>query len=168
MRRSASSPRAWCIIEEGVAPAGRITLKTGVAVYPLHQSILRVAMATRSIRSALWRTSDARLRTRRRSRISTFDINNLSTAETGRPAGFATDAGTRQMPRVRIPTATENGLESALKVARLPIVWLSVDKPEGVPEVPGGYHELTVSLRRGPRAHTECGRADEVRWPPCC
>ena len=53
--------RAWVIIEYGTTPAGSITLRTGVSVYPLHKSVLRVydgtPTATQTAPSVARRTS---------------------------------------------------------------------------------------------------------------
>ncbi len=133
---------SWCITEEGISPAGRITLATGKQVYDLHKSVLRVLMATPIDQAwPLNRTSDAVLRRPRPFDDSPFNIDTATSAtESGRPAMFSTDAGTRQMRIWRVPTATENGLVVNLKIARLPIVWLTQDNTDGVPEVPEDYH----------------------------
>jgi hypothetical protein len=142
--------RAWCIIEEGVAPAGVITLVTDVKVYALNVSVLRVLMATPTDQEwPLYRTSDAVLRTPRPYTDMPFDINNLSIPQPGRPLSYSTDAGTRELRIFRTPSATENGLQINLKVARLPITFLTVDTPDGVPEVPEDYHEVICRYAAG-------------------
>ena len=142
--------RAWCIIEEGVAPAGVITLATSVAVYDLHKSVLRVLMVTPSDQAwPLGRTSDLKLRSPRPFSDTPFDINNLETTETGRPIAFSTDAGTRKMRVFRTPSSTQNGLLLNLKVARLPVNWLTMDDVDAEPEVPEEYHELLCRYAAG-------------------
>lgn len=142
--------RAWCIIEEGVAPAGLITLATGIAVYDLHKSVLRVLMATPADQIyPLWRTSDAVLRMPRPYSDMPFDVNTTATIETGRPLAFSTDAGTRQVRIYRTPTAAENGLVVNLKVARLPVTWLTEAEGEAEPEVPEDYHETLCKYAAG-------------------
>ena len=142
--------RAWVIIEEGVPPAGTITLATGKAVYDLHKSILRVYCATPADQDwPLYRTSDMRLRLPRPFEDIPFDLNNASVTATGRPLAIATDAGTRQMRVFRTPTSTENGLILNLKVARLPISPLSLEDVDAEPEVPEDYHELLCRYAAG-------------------
>jgi hypothetical protein len=141
--------RAWCIIDEGHAVAGRIALVTGKAVYDLHKSVLRVYFATPTDQTwPLWRTSDAVLRG---ACISPADapFNIDSPTETGRPVAMATDVGIRQMRVFRTPTVTENGLVLNLKVARLPVVWLTVDDLDAEPEAPEDYHELMCRYAAG-------------------
>jgi len=142
--------RAWCIIEEGVVPAGVISLVTGVAVYALHKSVLRVYWAMPSDQTwPLARTSETRLLGQRNVDDGNFNIDTSVVAETGRPVAFATDAGTRQMRVFRTPSATENGLAISLKIARLPITWFTVDNMDGAPEVPEDYHELLCRYAAG-------------------
>lgn len=142
--------RAWCITEEGVPPAGTLSLKTGVAVYPLHKSVLRVHLATPSDQEwPLYRTSDFVLRIPWPASNVPFDINSITTSSPGRPVAFDTDAGTRMIRFFRTPSATENGLLINLKVARLPIKWLDAANLEGCPEVPEDYHELLCRYAAG-------------------
>lgn len=142
--------RAWCIIEEGVAPAGHLVLVTGKAVYDLHPSVLRVYLATPSDQEwPLYRTSDSSLRLPRPFEDIPFDLNDTSAASTGRPLAIATDAGTRKVRVYRTPSATENGLVVNLKVARLPICWLTLDNMDAEPEVPEDYHEALCRYAAG-------------------
>lgn len=142
--------RAWCIIEEGVPPAGVLVLATNKAVYDLHKSVLRVYLATPSDQTwPLARTSDAVLRGARVSTDGNFNIDTSSTTETGRPLAIATDAGTRQVRVFRTPSSTENGLAVNLKIARLPIVQLTVDDMDAEPEVGEDYHELLCRYAAG-------------------
>ena len=132
--------RAWSIIDESHTTAGVIVLKTGVAVYPLHRSVLRVLMATPSDQDwPLGRSSDAILRLAQPKFDAPYDLNGAS-VETGRPLAFATDAATRTMRIFRTPTSTENGLKVNLKVARLPVEWLDIGNTDGEPEIPDEYH----------------------------
>lgn len=144
--------RAWCIIEEGVPPAGQIVLATGKAVYDLHPSILRVYLATPTDQEwPLWRASDTQLRMP--GIFSTedvpFDINSVTASSPGRPLAFATDAGTRKLRVFRTPSATENGLIVNLKVARKVITPLSIGNMDAEPEVPADYHLLLGTYAAG-------------------
>ena len=147
---------AWCIIETGVAPAGQIVLATGVSIYPLHKSILYVWDATPSTQTMpLGKGDDIELRdvnllTNRTD--DAFDALEIgmeaalaggNTSLSGAPLAFAPDAGFRKMRVFPPPTATQNGLVVNLKVARLPITWLTLDNISAEPETPDDY---TLSL----------------------
>lgn len=142
---------AWCIKEEGVSPAGVITLATGISVYDLHKSVLRVITATFSDSTwPLWRTTDARLRAATRPADDMPYNIDTAVASTGRPVAIATDAGTRQVRfGPLVPSATENGLLINLKIARLPVTWLTVDDMEAEPEVPEDYHLALCEFAAG-------------------
>lgn len=142
--------RAWVIVEEGVPPAGQITLATDKAVYDLHKSVLRVYCATPSDQAwPLYRTSDTKLRLPRPFEEIPFDLNDTSSVATGRPLAIATNAGTRQMRVYRTPSSTENGLILNLKIARLPVTWLTLENTDAEPEVPEDYHELLCRYAAG-------------------
>ena len=135
--------RAWPIIDEGNPTAGIVVLQNGVAVYPLHKSVLRVYLATPiDQETPLGRFDDMALRNPiPYLSTSFFDlVVNPTFAAPGRPIGFATDASTRMLRVYRTPSATEDGLVLNLKVARLPIKWLSLDDPDDEPEVPEDWH----------------------------
>ena len=140
--------RAWVIIETGVAPAGVLTLVTGKALYPLHKSVLRVYDATPATQTTpLGRSTDRQLRDPFNAPgADAFDVgvaaslagNSLTTA--GPSLAFATDAGTRVLRIYPPPAAAQNGVQVALKVARLPIKELAIEDMQGEPEVPEEYH----------------------------
>ena len=139
--------RAWCIIEWGVPPAGTIVLATGKVLYPLHKSVLRVFDATPSTQTApLGRAGDAYLRDPYPPDLDAFDkgvaasINGANTY-TGAPLAISTDAGTRMLRVAPEPAAAQANLRIDLKIARLPVTYLSLDDVEGEPEVPEEYHE---------------------------
>lgn len=144
---------AWCIIENGVAPAGQIVLRTGVSLYPLHKSLLRVFDATPTTQvSPLGRTEDIQIRNTNvlgQYPSDGFDAVEIGSAASlagnttntsGPPLAIATDAGFREARVFPPPTSDQNGLIVNLKVARLPITWLTVDDTDAEPEVPEDYH----------------------------
>ena len=139
--------RAWVIIETGVAPAGLITLTTGKVLYPLHKSILRVYDATPTTQTTpLGRADDINLRNPYPPSSDAFDIGvAASLAGTtlnspGAPLAIATDAASRTLRVAPPPATAQNGLQVALKIARLPIKWLTLEDMNGCPEVPEDYH----------------------------
>ncbi|MBT9176370.1 MAG: hypothetical protein DDT20_00683 [Firmicutes bacterium] len=139
--------RAWCIIEYGVAPAGVITLTTRKVLYPLHPSVLRVFDATPTTQTGmLGRTDDARLRDPYPRGADAFDIGvavslagGTGLVAPGPPIAFASDAGTRNLRVYPAPAAAQNGVRVLLKIARLPILELTLDNMEGEPETPRDY-----------------------------
>lgn len=147
--------RAWCIVEYGVAPAGVITLRTGVSLYPVHKSILKVYDGTPSTQAyPLGRANDTMIRSV--SLVYDFDAFEIgvsaalnSTADTGATTAIASDAGSRMLRVYPTPTATENGVQVAIKIARLPITWLTVDDTAASPEVPEDYHFLLCTYAAG-------------------
>lgn len=153
---------AWCIMEYGESPAGRLVLRTGVSLYPYHKSVLRVFDATPSTQvSPLGRSDDIQLRNTNllNGNINTeFDAYEIgvsashagnTTNTAGPPLAFATDAGTRTMRVFPPPTSDENGLVIYLKVARLPIAQLSLDDVNASPEIPEDYHYALCTYAAG-------------------
>lgn len=140
--------RAWCIIEYGVAPAGTIVLRTGVTLYPVHKSVLKVFDLTPSTQAyPIGRTEDLVLRSVSGSAsevLTAFETGEAAaregTALTGAPTAAASDAGTRMVRVYPTPTSTENGVVVAMKIARLPIEWLTLEDTEAEPEVPEEWH----------------------------
>lgn len=134
--------RSWVIIETGVAPAGVITLQTGKTVYPLHKSVLRVYKATPSdTEIRLGRVHDEALDTRPLSDPeAAFDINLAETMTPGYPRAITTDGSTRKLRVYPAPSADQAGLKINLKVARMPVTYLTLDNTEGCPEVPEEFH----------------------------
>lgn len=146
--------RAWVIIETGVAPAGIITLQTGITLYKLHKSVLRVFDATPSTQAApLGRTTDLALRDPYPAGLDAFDRGEAaaldSTTDTGAPIGIATDAGTRRVRVYPTPTSTQNGVQMSLKIARMPITFLTLDDTSAEPEVPEEMHMALCDYAAG-------------------
>ena len=139
--------RAWCIIETGQSPAGIVTLSTGKVLYPLHKSILFVYDATPSTQTApLGRGDDVALRSPYPAGSDAYEVGAAASAAgttseyPGPPLAIATDAATRTLFVSPEPTADQNGLQIAMKIARLPIAWLDLAKPKACPEVPEDWH----------------------------
>ena len=138
--------RSWCIIEYGVAPAGIIVLRTGVSLYPVNKAVLKVFDSTPSTMSSpLGRTDDIILRSDTSGdTYDAFEVGEaaaLASTETGAPRAIASDAGSRMVRVYPTPTATENGVKMALKIARLPLVEWTLDDTDAEPEVPSQWHE---------------------------
>jgi len=145
--------RAWVIVEYGSIPAGSITLRTGVSVYPLHKSVLRVYDGTPTTQTApLGRTEDINLRDT--SVVTPYPADAFNAVELGSAASlaggddalsgatlaFATDAASRTVRVFPPPTVDQNGLRVVMKIARLPITELTLDAMDASPEVPEEFH----------------------------
>ena len=148
--------RAWCIIEYGVPPAGVIVLSAGKVLYPLHKSVLRIFDATPSTQTApLGRTNDINLRNPYPPSADAFDIGeSAAIAGTtlnipGAALAIATDAGTRMLRVAPEPAAAQANLRVDLKIARLPVTWLSLEDMEAEPEVPSDYHLAMCTYAAG-------------------
>lgn len=155
--------RAWVIIEYGVSPAGSIVLQTGRSLYQLHPSVLRVFDATPSTQvSPLGRTEDIQLRNTNllgqspgSDAFDAYEVGERAslagnlTNTAGPPLAFASDAGSRTIRVFPPPTADQNGLRVALKVARLPITFLTLDNTDAEPEVPEEFHMALCEYAAG-------------------
>lgn len=154
--------RAWAIIEYGTAPAGSIVLRTGVSLYPLHASVLRVFDGTPTTQAApLGRTEDAQIRDT--SVVTPYPADAFNAVElgsaaslaggsatlSGAPLALASDAASRTLRVFPPPTSTQNGLRVYMKVARLPIEELSTDDTDAEPEVPAEFHMALCEYAAG-------------------
>lgn len=148
--------RAWTIIETGVAPAGVITLQTGISLYKLHKSVLKVYDGTPSDQlSPLGQGDDINLRNPYPPSSDAFDIGSAAAIAgntlniPGPPLAIATDAGTRQVRVAPTPAAAQNGTQIFLKVARMPICKLDVSKPNASPESSEEFHLFLCDYAAG-------------------
>lgn len=133
--------RAWAIIDIGHAAAGTVVLATGKATYKLHKSILAVLAATPTDEDIpLAHRTDAQLTSQRPPDLDYWDVNRSSVLTPGRPLAISTDAGTRLLRVSPTPSSVENGLKVFLKVARMPVCPLTVDKMDAEPEVDEQWH----------------------------
>lgn len=154
--------RAWVIIETGVAPAGIVVMQTGKVLYSLHRSILRVFDATPSTQTLpLGRANDIELRNT--NLISPYPPDDFGAFEIGEAASLAgnvtntmgttlaiaTDAGSRTLRVFPPPSALQSGVIVALKIARMPINFLSLDDTEACPEVPEEFHIALCEFAAG-------------------
>lgn len=147
--------RAWVLIDTDNPTAGRIVLATGKSTYALHKSVLRVFDAQPSTQDyPLGRGTDAELKNASNtSEMDAFEVGEATAladdALTGTTLSIATDAGTRIMRVYPEPTATENGVVVALKVARMPITELTVDDTTASPEIDEQWHLAICEFAAG-------------------
>ncbi|MCR4338515.1 MAG: hypothetical protein NUW01_01365 [Gemmatimonadaceae bacterium] len=139
--------RAWVLIDTGNPTAGRIVLATGKSTYPLHKSVLYVYDAQPSTQDyPLGRATDSQLKNASNTNdLDAFDVGEAASlagdALTGTTLSIATDAGTRILRVYPVPTSTENGVVVTLKVARMPVTFLTLDDTDAEPEIDEQWHE---------------------------
>ncbi len=139
--------RAWALVDLGHPTAGTIVLATGKATYKLHPSVLYVYKATPSDEEVpLGRASDEQLTAQRPPDVDFWDVNRTSVVTPGRPLAISTDTGTRIMTVSPTPSSVENGLRVILKVARMPICPLTLEKPDASPEVDEAWHQEVLCM----------------------
>jgi hypothetical protein len=149
--------RAWVIIEYGRSPAGLITLQTGRALYPLHESVLRVYDATPATQLApLGRAEDANIRDPNgvaSGPFSAYETGEYAARSAGTnaayPLVFASDAASRTIRVSPTPIAAQNGVRVALKIARLPLCELALNDTRAEPEVPAEFHMAICEFAAG-------------------
>ena len=148
--------RAWTIVESGAAPAGLLTLATGVSLYKLHKSVLRVFDGTPTGQlSPLGRADDFNLRNPYPPQDDAFDVGSAAAiaantmAIPGPPLAIASDAGTKTVRVAPAPTAAQSGIQIILKIARMPICKLDIGKLDAHPESPEEYHLFLCDYAAG-------------------
>lgn len=142
--------RSWVITDVGHPTAGVIVLQEGKYLYDYHKSVMHIYSAVPAdTDSPLGRTTEGYLGYQQSDDPDFFDINQVYTRTPGRPYAVSLDAGTRTMRVVPTPTATETGLRVLLRVARMPVKWLSLDDVEAEPEIPEEYHLALATYAAG-------------------
>lgn len=138
--------RALCLRDDTTAEVVQVVLSAGVDIYSLHESILRVTSA---------RHEDAQTDLVRITHLLQFSFSNpsvditdfVTSGDSGQPQRFATDEGVQvdDAHQVRMlfdpaPDATQAGKLVNLRVVRLPLAKLTLDKTDAVPEIPEDWH----------------------------
>lgn len=143
--------REGLVIRDAVTPeVVTVTLRAGVAEYPLHQSVLAVLSAKQTGDTAdLARAGHSAFQTYRQPDAYFFDPSSLSSLPDGKPLAYSTDEGVRGdddgtagVVTLRVyPTPTASYLQPIkLRVIRLPLERLDVRNLTAVPEVPEMHH----------------------------
>ena len=139
--------RAWVLQDIGHPAAGIVVLATGKSLYPLHKSVLRVRVATpEDVEVPLSHWTDEQLLRPRPIDMDYWDINRAEVFTPGVPLAISTDAGTRTMRVVPAPALKQNGLRVLLKVVRMPVCPLTLEKPDASPEVPEEWHQSILCM----------------------
>lgn len=139
--------RSLCIADDTTPEVVEIELESGISIYDLHPSILRVVSARhQDAQSDLTNmTHDAEFA----GANSFTEFANFSAAlnETGQPMRFTTDEGVQidDEHQIRImfkpiPDANQQGKTVSMRVRRLPINRLSMEDTDACPEIPEDWH----------------------------
>jgi hypothetical protein len=128
-----------------------VTLKTGVANYTLHPTILSVISAKVSTAQVdLVRTGHWAMGTYEPPQTDIWDVNRLTTLAPGAPQAFTTDEelvtgdgngrNTMTLRVIPVPDAAANGTIITMRVVRLPLDELTLTNQTAEPEIPDDYH----------------------------
>lgn len=130
------------ILRDNTTPTvTQITLVAGQSEYTLDKSVLAVLSVRYNTDTVnLPRASVEILDTRAPVNYPWFDVNTNVALPPGRPRAWTTDQAFRTFRVYPAPTATEEGTVIYMRVARLPLVALTVNDTFAVPEVPEEYH----------------------------
>lgn len=136
--------KAWVLKDSTTAACCSITLVAAQKDYALHSSVLRVLSVTPDDTDLdLVRASYDTMRPRMNDHpVDGFDVNVTYIDAPGRPMWFSTDSAVRTLRLRPAPSAAEVALIGTLnlRVARMPITALSVDRLDSEPEIPDEYH----------------------------
>ena len=125
-----------------------MSLRAGVASYPLHKAVRAVASARYDMDlTDLTRIGHVTIQDRPPPDTPTFNVNELSMMAPGRPVAISTDEGLETAEDSAVvltvrptPSSTEEGKIVYLRVARMPLERLTLDEMEKSPEIPEEYH----------------------------
>lgn len=124
-------------LRDSQSHATRIQLVAGQYLYPLHKSV-RVIYAAQYGRTHLALTTYNRILEHRPPLGAGLPVVDHSGC--GAPSHYYTDADSGHIGVYPTPGPSEDGTELALRVARLPLRPLSLNRPDAEPEIPEEYH----------------------------
>ena len=138
--------RSFCLRDDTTPEVTQVTLSSGVSIYQLHESVLRVQSA---------RHQDATTDLIRITHSVNFVVVNdavefqdgVTSLANNIPVRFATDEGLQldDQHQVRllvdpVPDSSQAGKIIYLRVIRLPIDDLTLDATDAAPEIPEDWH----------------------------
>jgi hypothetical protein len=140
-----------CIRDASTPTVCQFTTVANQAFYTLDPHIISVLSARMAGDQAdLARAGHSDLDTYRQPDTYFFDPSQLSSMPPGKPVAWTTDEGViqdvtgsytaAQLRLYPVPLAPYSGIVVNMRVARLPLVPLSLSVPDGVPEVPEEHH----------------------------
>lgn len=141
--------RTLLIREQTTPEVTQVVLAVGVTIYQLHPSVLSVMSARYNVdASDLPRAGHGLLDARLIADPLYFDAATLGVIAPGAPKAFSTDealdpAGPQAQINLRVypaPSSVEDGKIIYMRVARAPLVALTVDALDAELEVPEDYH----------------------------
>lgn len=129
--------KTLCIFDTTTKAATQVTLKTGVDVYATSEAVLGVVSARlegaavdlgyagHGMLDSPFRTDDSLY----------FDVNTITALPPGKPLAFAMDEGDHTFRVYPTPSADYNGSKINMRVVRLPLSQLSLDRLDAEPEI---------------------------------
>lgn len=137
--------KAWPIIDDSTVACCSIALVVNDNTYSLHKSVMRVLSVTPADSQVplVWLNFNQIAQTPYVSFPDYYAIGPLPFTETtGRPGWYTTDNATKILRVRQTPNAqaVSDIVTLNLRIARLPLVALSVALPENEPEIPEEYH----------------------------
>lgn len=124
-------------LRDSTSPATRICLRAGQVLYPMHRSV-RVVYAAQCGRTHLALTTYNRLLERRPPVGAGAPV--IDPGAVGAPTHYYTDADSGHLGVYPTPGEGEDGAEVVLRVARLPLRPISLDRLDAESEIPEEYH----------------------------
>lgn len=137
--------KAWPIIDNTTAQCCQVALTANINTYPLDPSVMRVLSVVPNDTNIplSWLNYDLIAPRPISSLPDYYDSAPIAMVEqAGRPGWYTTDDATRVLRIRPAPDAANVAsiVRLNLRVARLPIVPLSVESPQLSPEIPEEYH----------------------------
>jgi len=125
-----------------------VVLRAGVSTYTLHRAVRAVTSARYDVDAAdLARVGHVTMRDTVPRDEPVFDANALATMTPGRPVAVSTDEDMDASEDSAVvmtvwpePSSTEEGKIIHLRVARMPLVDLTLDDTDKSPEIPEEFH----------------------------
>lgn len=143
--------REALVIRDSTSEATSVTLVAGQDTYTLHEKVLGVVSAKyQNDNTDLKRAGHSSLSTYTQPDTYFFDTSQLSTMPPGKVLAYSTDESVSQddgdsmsvvtMRVYPVPDASQAGAVIKLRVVRLPLDDLSIDRPKARPEIPEIHH----------------------------
>jgi len=141
------SRETLCLRDSTTPECTQIKLRTGIATYPLHPSVISVLSARFDVDTGdLQRAGHSIVAQNTPPEWFNFDPMSVLTLQPGRPIAYYTDETLVYARSSRVtltvypaPSSTENGLTLYLRTIRVPMTVYSVDTLDNESEVPEDY-----------------------------
>lgn len=140
--------RTLCLRDASTPEVVEVALTADVAAYTLHKSVRAVVSARYDTDVVdLARTGHVAMQQLLPPETAVFDVNRVTALTPGRPIAISTDESMDLPENSSVvltvwptPTSTEEGKIVYLRVARVPLCDLTLDKTDTAPELPEEFH----------------------------